>query len=66
MELTKKLSVRTIKGDNSMKYLIWKLHCDRNKEEFSSISKEMRQVEGLYVEMSGLKDWLRKKEMKEK
>jgi hypothetical protein len=66
VELIKKLSVRTIKGDNSMKYLIWKLHCDKDRPEFSSISKEIRQVMGLYVEMTGLKDWLRKKEMKEK
>ena len=44
-----------------MKYLIWKLHCDEDRSEFSSTLREIKQVMRLYVEMSGLKDWLRKK-----
>jgi hypothetical protein len=61
VELSKKISVKSIKPDNSMKYLIWKLHCDREKDNFSPISREIKMVESLYVKMSGLEDWLKKK-----
>ena len=65
IELTKKISVPSLKGNNSMKYLIWKLHSDLKKEEFLSISRELKMTIGLYVKLSGLQDWYEKKIIKE-
>jgi hypothetical protein len=37
-----------------------------NKEEFSEVKREIKTVIGLYVELTGLQDWYRKKEMLER
>ena len=66
INLTKKLKSTVVKGNNSLKYLIWKLHCDINKEEFNDLRREIKKVIGLYVEMTGLQDWYRKKEILER
>jgi len=66
INLTKKLKSTVVKGNNSMKYLIWKLHCDLKRGEFQLMKREIMKVIGLYVEMSGLQDWYRKKEMLER
>ena len=65
MELPKRIvSPNKIKGDNNMKYLIWKIHCDRDKEEFAMIAREMKVVERKYVELSELNEWVRNKVIK--
>jgi hypothetical protein len=62
-----KLKSTVVKGNNSMKFMIWKLHCDMNHlEEFNEMRREIKKVIGLYVEMSGLQDWYRKKEILER
>ncbi len=63
IRLERKVSVNKEKGNNSMKYLIGKLHSDLKKEEFHQFGREIKLVIGLYVEMTGLQDWYRKKEM---
>jgi hypothetical protein len=66
IKIDHKLEGRVVKGNNSMKFMIWKLHCDMNHEEFSEMRREIKKVIGLYVEMTGLQDWYRKKEMLER
>ena len=61
-----KVKSTVVKGNNSIKFMIWKLHCDMNKEEFLEMRREIKKVIGLYIEMSGLQDWYRKKEMLER
>jgi septum formation topological specificity factor MinE len=46
--------------------MIWKLHCDLKRGEFQQMKREIMKVIGLYVEMSGLQDWYRKKEILER
>ena len=36
------------------------------KEEFNELRREMRMVIDLYVKMSGMEDWYRKKEILER
>ena len=45
--------------------MIWKLHCDRNKEEFDGVAREMKVVENKYAKMSELNEWLGRKVLKE-
>ena len=64
MKLPKKIAKRYVKADNYLKHMIWKLHCDRNKEEFEEISREMKVVEMKYAKMSELNEWLGRKVLK--
>jgi hypothetical protein len=65
VELPRRVGTGTVKVDNYVKHMIWKLYCDSQKEEFKDIARELRAVVNYYVEMLGLVNWLKKKVKKE-
>jgi len=65
VELPRRIGTRVVKADNYMKHMIWKLHCDRKKEDFEGVEREMKAVEKAYVEKLELGEWLVKKVKRE-
>jgi hypothetical protein len=66
VKITQKLKSNSVKGNNTMKHLIWKLHNDMKKEEFAAMCREIKMLIELYTKMSGLQDWYRIKMISER